>query len=130
MCTVVRRPQQGLTAFKSAQAQARQQAPGPGPAAGRVRQPLAPAQVAEQLHHRCRRPRAEHLACLILLGLLVLGPGRQVLRAEPRPVRGQHRVRAVFALRKKGDFRGAIAAYSEAIALDKNHFKAFFNRGA
>lgn len=34
-----------------------------------------------------------------------------------------------FAARKRGDFDAAIAAYSRAIALDPQHFKAFFNRG-
>lgn len=28
-----------------------------------------------------------------------------------------------------GDFQGAIAAYTQAIELDPNHFKAYFNRG-
>eukprot|EP01138_Halocafeteria_seosinensis_P007770 gb/GECG01007938.1/.p1 GENE.gb/GECG01007938.1/~~gb/GECG01007938.1/.p1 ORF type:complete len:1021 (+),score=132.22 gb/GECG01007938.1/:1-3063(+) len=34
-----------------------------------------------------------------------------------------------FACRKKGDFRGAIEAYTQAIYCDSNHFKAYFNRG-
>lgn len=34
-----------------------------------------------------------------------------------------------FAARRRGDFSGAIAEYSAAIALDPRHFKAFFNRG-
>jgi tetratricopeptide (TPR) repeat protein len=33
-----------------------------------------------------------------------------------------------FALRRKGDFAGAIAEYTRAIALDPGHFKAYFNR--
>jgi hypothetical protein len=33
-----------------------------------------------------------------------------------------------FALRKQGDFRGAIMEYSHAIDLVSTHFKALFNR--
>jgi hypothetical protein len=33
-----------------------------------------------------------------------------------------------FALRRKGDFAGAIAEYTKAIEMDPNHFKAYFNR--
>jgi tetratricopeptide (TPR) repeat protein len=33
-----------------------------------------------------------------------------------------------FALRRKGDFAGAIAEYTKAIELDPQHFKAYFNR--
>ena len=56
--------------------------------------------------------------------------GRDGSRVRPRSSEADAHHARGFALRKKGDFRGAIAAYSEAIALDKNHFKAFFNRGA
>ena len=34
-----------------------------------------------------------------------------------------------YAARKRGDFQGAIAEYSRALALDPRHFKALFNRG-
>lgn len=34
-----------------------------------------------------------------------------------------------FALRRKGDFHGAIAEYARALEADPGHFKAFFNRG-
>lgn len=34
-----------------------------------------------------------------------------------------------FALRRRGDFAGAIAEYSRAISADPRHFKALFNRG-
>ena len=34
-----------------------------------------------------------------------------------------------FALRKEGNFRDAVVEYTTAINLDKNHFKAYFNRG-
>ena len=33
-----------------------------------------------------------------------------------------------FALRKDGKFREAVAEYTTAINLDKNQFKAYFNR--
>ncbi len=34
-----------------------------------------------------------------------------------------------YALRKAGDFRGAIAHYTAALRLEPRHFKALFNRG-
>ena len=33
-----------------------------------------------------------------------------------------------YALRKRGDFLGAVAAYSAALKLQPHHFKALFNR--
>lgn len=55
---------------------------------------------------------------------------REGSRVRPRSSEADAHHARGFALRKKGDFHGAIAAYSQAIALDKHHFKAFFNRGA
>ena len=34
-----------------------------------------------------------------------------------------------YALRKEGNFSGAVEEYSKAIAIDPGYFKAFFNRG-
>lgn len=50
------------------------------------------------------------------------GAGSTTAEADAHHARG-------FALRRKGDFVGAIAQYSRAISLDPNHFKAYFNRG-
>jgi Flp pilus assembly protein TadD len=40
----------------------------------------------------------------------------------------EHHARG-YALRKAGEFRGAIEEYSAALRLDPRHFKALFNRG-
>lgn len=55
------------------------------------------------------------------------GPGAASTSQRAR-LADEHHAKG-YSLRKQGDFAAAIEEYSQAIALEPQHFKALFNRG-